>query len=163
MRVWKTGNLARMIAIPTGFVFLGSGSLGSFSAAATNSTSSLIAGAFAIGATFVIVRACVLGVWLTSDGAIARTWLRTYRFRQGEVSRCDSESYSGLINRFDEGGTLCMLVFSQSGRLSTPLRSTIAFRKTSRRQAREVAAHFGLSVPGREADRPAHRDEIPDV
>jgi hypothetical protein len=157
MRVWKTGDLARFIVIPTALLFLVPGLAWLVSGELTELADAAIAGTFAVGAALAIARACVVGVWLTSDGAIARTWFRTYRFRRGHVSRCDSESYSGMFNRGNESTTFSMLVFSRPGKLPTPIRTTIALRRTSRRQLTELSAHFGFFVPAPDSVRPAHR------
>lgn len=158
MRVWKTGDLARFIVIPAALVFFVPAMAGLVSGQLPGLAEAAIAGTFAGGAALAVARACVVGVWLTSEGAVARDWFRTYRFRRGHVSRFDSESYSGLLNRGNESRTFSMLVVTRPGKLPTPLRSSIAHRKTSRRQLHEVLGHFGFFVPSPDGVRPAHQD-----
>ncbi|KQO63724.1 hypothetical protein ASF23_05760 [Curtobacterium sp. Leaf261] len=99
---------------------------------------------------FVIVmwflRAAAMGLSVTENEVIIRSWYVTYRIPTSEVKRVDIDGYSGMINGFTQNGFdplrifLRMIVIETTDEREREYQGTISSRRTARRMQ---AAVFG--------------------
>lgn len=99
-----------------------------------------------------IIRPWFMGVWLTDEHVVVKSWYRRYRIPVGEVSSASVAGYLGLISKGVirwipfAGAVGTLLITEQSGR-RRDFPSTIAKRKAALRLALLVRQHVGIERP----------------
>jgi hypothetical protein len=96
---------------------------------------------FALGFVILLVpfiaRSFWLGIWRTADTVIVKSWFKTVKLPIGTGVRCESVGYRGLL-MYGESGMFHMLRFTLNQRRPFVLRGTIALRKSSLNQAKQL-------------------------
>lgn len=157
-RISGSGNLARVAVIPV-WVLLAVAIFGS-----TTHRISLYGGSegttvlmlLAISMLIPIGRALCLGIWLTPDAVVVRSWLYTKRFELAGDLRCEVTEYFGWLTNFSTFGTGFWL---RSLRFTTEASSRganglLAGRLSAERQAREINDHIRRTFPETAGQRP---------
>ncbi|MFZ7088808.1 hypothetical protein [Curtobacterium sp. RRHDQ10] len=99
-------------------------------------------------ATVVVLwflRATAMGVSVSENEVIIRSWYVTYRIPTSEVKRVDVDGYSGSINGFSQNGFdpfyifLCMLVIETTDDEEREFQATISSRRTANRMRSAIS------------------------
>lgn len=103
---------------------------------------------------FVMVRPWMLGVFLTEDGFVVRSWFRDYRVRSRQVVRIDlSEVYSAMLGAGTSwlplAGAVRMVQLDLDGRpIPKYFPSTLGQRNAVLRLVRQLRTHCAAPTGG---------------
>ena len=92
---------------------------------------------------FVMVRACLVGVWIGEETTIVRSWFYTWKLLTKTIVSCSAEPYWGILNRGDadwSGRRIKMLVFTLPAGRTVTARGTLSGKKSSQRQVAQIMA-----------------------
>jgi hypothetical protein len=157
--VRKSGNLARYIAIPTGLVFTFSALVGVRERQLEQAPLALwewaVVGAFVVGGLFVVARSPFVGVWVTPQSLVARSWFRRYTFDRQEVHSIGLVPYAGFLSKGANDWFLKMLEIRSSDGSEQAIPSTIATRRICVLEIAQLEALLGTRMSA------AHRDGGP--
>lgn len=141
-RIYRSGGLARIIALAVVAFLLGCMSIGLTARPFSRPVDGVAFFGLVTMFVLVVLRSMSIGIWMTPGDVTARSWLRTWRISSETIRRCDRVPYSGIAYGFSESRFFWMLTLVLEDGSSIAVRSTLAPRKTSARQVDEIARYL---------------------
>lgn len=150
MHLKGSGNLARWLVVPFGSILLTLAAAyiinGERSTVAGSRSGWPVAAAFVIVIILQIARSTRLGIWLSKDRVVIRSWFKTLTLMDEQDFICNSVPYTGLF-MYGRSRTFNMLEIRLPDGGAFDARATIARRKTSAAQRDLVLTYAGKSLP----------------
>lgn len=97
---------------------------------------------YALGLLWVIARAPLLGVWLSDERLIARTYFRRIVIPRADLHRCDTQPYSGFLSEHRENRRARELVIVETDGDEFEISGSLAGSQKSILQRDQIRAYM---------------------